>query len=115
MFAVERKIVRWWHDTPSERTPACCRVGLDSIASAALRQQRREHGAPFFRQPEPPRRIALDETSHDHRRHRRARHAGVLPIRVAGDAEQQDALRDAQRWVGFASRLLMSPIEHVAG
>jgi hypothetical protein len=67
-------------------------------------------------QPEPPRRIALDETSHDHGHHRRARDAGVLPI---GDAEQQDALRDAQLWsrvsVGFAGRLLMPPTEHVAG
>ena len=35
--------------------------------------------------------MALDETSHDHGRHRRARDAGVLPIRVAGDAEQQVA------------------------
>jgi hypothetical protein len=25
---------------------------IGSIGSAALRQQRREHGAPFFRQPE---------------------------------------------------------------
>jgi len=48
-----------------------------------LPQQRREHGAPFFRQPEPPR-IALNETSHDQGRHRHARDAGVLPIRVAG-------------------------------
>ena len=69
----------------------------------------------LLRQPEPARRIALDETSHDHGRHRRARDAGVLPIRVAGDAEQQDALWDAQRWGSFAGRLLMLPTEHVAG
>jgi hypothetical protein len=32
--------------------------GLNAISrSAALRQQRCEHGAPFFRQPEPLRRI----------------------------------------------------------
>jgi hypothetical protein len=38
--------------------------------------------------------IALNETSHDHGRHCRARDAGVLAIRIAGDAEQQDALVD---------------------
>jgi hypothetical protein len=60
--------------------------------------------------------IALDETSHDHRRHRRARDAGVLPIRVAGGAEQQDALRDAQPWGRGCHGLRRSlATEHVAG
>ena len=71
--------------------------------SAARRQHRREHGAPFSR------RIALNETSHDHGRQRHAHDAGM----VAGDAEQQDALRDAQRW-GCGCRGLRRSLAHAA-
>jgi hypothetical protein len=87
-------IAGWWqfqHDT-SSRTPLG--HGLDQVFEARHRGQppfvsiAASTACPSFVRRS-PRRIALDETSHDHGRHRRTRDAGVLPIRVAGDAEQQ--------------------------
>ena len=98
-------IARWWQFSMTRRASARRWImgSLRSLKppsrSAARRQHRREHGAPFSR------RIALNETSHDHGRQRHAHDAGM----VAGDAEQQDALRDAQPWgrvaAGFAGSL----------
>jgi len=73
-------IARWLpfqHDA-SSRTPLG--HGLSQVFEAAIAVSRPSPTTPrarraLLRQPEPPRRIALDETSHDHRH---ARDAGVL-------------------------------------
>ena len=91
-------IARWLpfqHDA-SSRTPLG--HGLSQVFEAAIAVSRPSPASPRARRAllwsagAVPR-IALNETSHDQGRHRRARDAGVLPIRVAGDAEQQQCAR----------------------
>jgi hypothetical protein len=68
-----------------------------SDAGLTAFQQNPDRSAPFAGQREPPCCIALDKTLQHRRRDGRARDIGILlPIGATGDAEQQDALGDAE-------------------
>jgi hypothetical protein len=81
----------WASSTPraQSRWHACCRGSLvrsDSWSVFSSADQRRAGGASLLSESEPVRRMPLDQTSDDHRRHRHAGDAGPFPFGVTGHA-----------------------------